>query len=87
MTINTGQLKAWFTYAIGLGAAGYAAYLTVASSPTKAAPAAIAAAVLLGVERYVADPSTGEPDATWTNTPTVKPADKPTTTDLPSFPA
>lgn len=53
------QLKHWLIFAIGLAAAGFAAYQSVADGHPSII--AIAAAVVLGVERYVSDPSTGTP--------------------------
>ena len=67
-SINPGQAKAWLTFLIGLGAAGYAAYQAQAHTGS-ASWTAVAAAVILGVERYVSDPTTGNPSATRTSTP------------------
>lgn len=60
MKITLAQFKLWAVFAIGLASAGYAAYAAVAHT-AGVTPAAIVAAVLLAVERFVSDPSTGTP--------------------------
>jgi hypothetical protein len=68
LTVTTTQLKSWLIFLVGLGAAAYAAYAAVAHT-AGVTTSGIVAAVLLGVERYVIDPSTGTTPSTATFKP------------------
>lgn len=61
MTINAQTLGAWFLRALAVAAAVVAA-IPATDVPTSVRPAlAIAGAIILAVDRYVTDPSTGTP--------------------------
>ena len=61
LNVNPTQIKNWLVFLIGLAAAAVAAIDPNNLPSNYRTGLAVAAAVLLGVERYVSDPSTGTP--------------------------
>lgn len=69
MTVNAQNLGAWFLRFLAIAAAVIAA-IPATDVPASARPAlAIAGAIILAVDRYVTDPSTGTPSPPKAPTP------------------